>query len=92
MRRGAPLCSRRFTAVDKLLAERRRNAICIPVGLYVTFVGSQEAGRWAMAGRVFVVGVGMTEFEKPGRRDNWGYPDMAREAGTRALQDSLARR
>lgn len=45
-----------------------------------------------MAGRVFVVGVGMTEFEKPGRRDNWGYPDMAREAGTRALQDSLARR
>jgi sterol carrier protein 2 len=33
------------------------------------------------------VGVGMTKFEKPGARD-WDYPDMAREAGTRALQDA----
>ena len=37
--------------------------------------------------RVFVIGVGMTKFEKPGRRD-WAYPDMAREAGTNALQDA----
>jgi acetyl-CoA acetyltransferase len=37
--------------------------------------------------RVFVVGVGMTKFEKPGSRD-WDYPDMAREAGTKALQDA----
>jgi acetyl-CoA acyltransferase len=37
--------------------------------------------------RVFVVGVGMTKFEKPGRRD-WAYPDMAREAGTNALADA----
>jgi acetyl-CoA acyltransferase len=37
--------------------------------------------------RVFVIGVGMTKFEKPGRRD-WDYPDMAREAGTKALQDA----
>lgn len=29
--------------------------------------------------RVFVVGVGMTKFEKPGSRE-WDYPDMAREA------------
>lgn len=32
-----------------------------------------------MANRTFVVGVGMTKFEKPGSRD-WEYPDMAREA------------
>jgi len=38
--------------------------------------------------RVFVVGVGMTKFEKPGRRENWDYPDMARESGTRALEDA----
>ena len=37
--------------------------------------------------RVFVVGVGMTKFEKPGSRE-WDYPDMAREAGTRALEDA----
>ncbi|CAH1773112.1 unnamed protein product [Owenia fusiformis] len=38
--------------------------------------------------RVFVVGVGMTKFEKPGRRDNFDYPDMALEAVTKALKDS----
>jgi acetyl-CoA acetyltransferase len=37
--------------------------------------------------RTFVVGVGMTKFEKPGRRD-WDYPDMGREAGERALEDA----
>jgi acetyl-CoA acyltransferase len=46
-----------------------------------------------VAQRVFVVGVGMTKFEKPGRRTNddgsaWDYPDMAREAGTKALADA----
>ncbi|MVU78804.1 lipid-transfer protein [Nocardia sp. ET3-3] len=45
------------------------------------------------ANRVFVVGVGMTKFEKPGRRKNedgsaWDYPDMARESGTKALADA----
>ena len=43
--------------------------------------------------RVFVIGVGMTKFEKPGRRKNddgsdWDYPDMARESGTMALADA----
>jgi sterol carrier protein 2 len=37
--------------------------------------------------RVFVIGVGMTKFEKPGRRD-WDYPDMAKIAGERALEDA----
>ncbi|MGW5453830.1 lipid-transfer protein [Nocardia sp. NPDC003979] len=46
-----------------------------------------------MTQRVFVVGVGMTKFEKPGRRFNedgsiWDYPDMARESGTKALTDA----
>jgi acetyl-CoA acyltransferase len=40
-----------------------------------------------MGERVFVVGVGMTKFEKPGSRD-WDYPDMVREAGTKALEDA----
>ena len=40
-----------------------------------------------MAGRVFVVGVGMTKFEKPGSRD-WEYPDMAKEAVGKALADA----
>ncbi|MDV7355231.1 lipid-transfer protein [Rhodococcus oxybenzonivorans] len=40
-----------------------------------------------MGNRVFVVGVGMTKFEKPGARE-WDYPDMAREAGGKALADA----
>jgi acetyl-CoA acetyltransferase len=40
-----------------------------------------------MGRRVFVVGVGMTKFEKPGGRE-WDYPDMAREAGNAALEDA----
>ncbi len=40
-----------------------------------------------MSRKVFVVGVGMTKFEKPGSRE-WDYPDMAREAGTNALADA----
>ena len=39
------------------------------------------------ASKVFVVGVGMTKFEKPGARE-WDYPDMARESGTKALEDA----
>ncbi|BBX74239.1 lipid-transfer protein [Mycobacterium shinjukuense] len=38
--------------------------------------------------KVFVVGVGMTKFEKPGSRQGWDYPDMAREAGGHALRDA----
>uniref|UniRef100_A0A8W8JS81 Thiolase N-terminal domain-containing protein n=1 Tax=Magallana gigas TaxID=29159 RepID=A0A8W8JS81_MAGGI len=38
--------------------------------------------------RVFVVGVGMTKFEKPGRKDDFDYPEMAKEAGTKALEDA----
>ncbi len=40
-----------------------------------------------MGRKVFVVGVGMTKFEKPGSKA-WDYPDMAREAGTKALEDA----
>ena len=38
--------------------------------------------------KAYVIGVGMTKFEKPGRREGWDYPDMARESGTKALQDA----
>ena len=40
-----------------------------------------------MSNRTFVIGVGMTKFEKPGSRE-WDYPDMAHEAGTKALADA----
>ena len=40
-----------------------------------------------MGKKVFVVGVGMTKFEKPGSKE-WDYPDMAKEAGTKALADA----
>lgn len=37
--------------------------------------------------KAYVVGVGMTKFEKPETRD-WQYWDMAKEAGTAALDDA----
>ncbi len=40
-----------------------------------------------MGRKTYVIGVGMTKFEKPGSKD-WDYPDMAREAGTKALEDA----
>jgi sterol carrier protein 2 len=40
-----------------------------------------------MGRKVFVIGVGMTKFEKPGSRQ-WDYQDMAREAGQKALADA----
>ena len=40
-----------------------------------------------MTNKVFVAGVGMTKFEKPGSRE-WDYPDMVKEAGTKALEDA----
>jgi len=40
-----------------------------------------------MGRRVFVIGVGMTKFEKPGSKE-WDYPDMGREAGQKALADA----
>ncbi|KAM5248592.1 LOW QUALITY PROTEIN: sterol carrier protein 2-like [Ctenodactylus gundi] len=38
--------------------------------------------------RVFVVGVGMTKFVKPGVDSSGDYPDMAKEAGQKALADA----
>jgi len=40
-----------------------------------------------MPAKTYVVGIGMTKFEKPGSRE-WDYPDMARESGTKALADA----
>ncbi|WIV54139.1 lipid-transfer protein [Amycolatopsis nalaikhensis] len=41
-----------------------------------------------MSRKVYVIGVGMTKFEKPGRREGWDYPQMAKESGTNALRDA----
>ncbi|QNE77732.1 Nonspecific lipid-transfer protein [Streptomyces finlayi] len=40
-----------------------------------------------MTTKAYIVGVGMTKFEKPETRD-WQYWDMAEEAGTKALGDA----
>jgi acetyl-CoA acetyltransferase len=47
----------------------------------------QEQEAQTMSRKVYVVGVGMTKFEKPGSKQ-WDYPDMAREAGQKALADA----
>jgi len=41
----------------------------------------------ANAKKVYVVGCGMTRFEKPGKV-SWDYPDMGKEACTKALRDA----
>ncbi|CAL4191724.1 unnamed protein product, partial [Meganyctiphanes norvegica] len=60
-------------------------------------LGESESGRVAQLlitptmappRKVFVVGVGMTKFEKPGRREDFDYPDMAKESVTKALEDA----
>jgi acetyl-CoA acetyltransferase len=43
-----------------------------------------------MPAKTYVIGVGMTKFEKPGSRE-WDYPDMARESGSKALEDAGVR-
>jgi acetyl-CoA acetyltransferase len=40
-----------------------------------------------MANRTFVIGVGMTKFDKPGTKEG-DYPDWVRTAGARALADA----
>ena len=41
--------------------------------------------------KAYVIGVGMTKFEKPGRRENFDYPDMAKESVGLALNDAKIR-
>ena len=40
-----------------------------------------------MSNRTFVIGVGMTKFDKPGTKEG-DYPDWAKEAGSKALADA----
>ncbi len=40
-----------------------------------------------MSNRTYVIGVGMTKFEKPGTKEG-DYPDWAKEAGEKALADA----
>ena len=40
-----------------------------------------------MSARTFVIGVGMTKFDKPGTKEG-DYPDWAKEAGEKALADA----
>jgi acetyl-CoA acetyltransferase len=43
-----------------------------------------------MSTRAFVIGVGMTKFDKPGTKDG-DYPDWAYEAASKALEDASTR-
>jgi acetyl-CoA acyltransferase len=43
-----------------------------------------------MSNRTFVIGVGMTKFDKPGTKEG-DYPDWAAEAGRKALEDAAIR-
>jgi len=48
-----------------------------------------KAVRHASIGsKTYVVGVGMTKFEKPGSRKNFDYPQMSKEAIERAMEDA----
>ncbi|XP_071443087.1 sterol carrier protein 2 [Hetaerina americana] len=38
--------------------------------------------------KVYVVGVGMTKFEKPGKRQDFDYPEMVKEAVYKAFNDA----
>ena len=40
-----------------------------------------------MSNKTYVIGVGMTKFDKPGTKEG-DYPDWAKEAGEKALQDA----
>src|SRR2546421_4154115 len=40
-----------------------------------------------MSNRTYVIGVGMTKFDKPGTKEG-DYPDWAQEAGSNALADA----
>src|SRR3954452_9209537 len=44
-------------------------------------------GSRRMSNRTFVIGVGMTKFDKPGTKEG-DYPDWAKEAGTKARADA----
>ena len=47
-----------------------------------------RASKSASDKRVFVIGVGMTKFIKPGKDDNPDYHVLAKQAGLRALHDA----
>ena len=38
--------------------------------------------------KVYVIGVSLTKFIKPGKEDNSDYPQMAKQAAYRALHDA----
>jgi hypothetical protein len=83
-RAAQPLCVGRNTATPFLPSTKKTR-----IG---TRVSSHRFSDYMSAPprplrRVFVVGVGMTKFEKPGSRD-WDYPDMVKEAGEAALADA----
>jgi len=46
------------------------------------------ARRATSSGKTYVVGVGMTKFEKPGSRKNFDYPQMCKEACENAMADA----
>lgn len=56
--------------------------------MFVCVPGSEETVKMVHKPKVYVIGVGMTKFEKPGKRENFDYPQMTKEAVNKALQDA----
>ncbi|KAM9459036.1 sterol carrier protein 2 isoform 2-T2 [Salvelinus alpinus] len=86
LRSRAPLKLLRSTLTSQF-GERLSSVLSLfPLGS--TNVSLSTTTRMApQKNRVFVIGVGMTKFEKPGKED-FDYPDMAKIAGERALSDA----
>ncbi|XP_014608028.1 PREDICTED: non-specific lipid-transfer protein [Polistes canadensis] len=42
----------------------------------------------SLKGKIYVIGVGMTKFEKPGKQDGPDFPQLAKEALNNALKDA----
>jgi acetyl-CoA acetyltransferase len=51
----------------------------------------EATGGETVSRRVFVIGIGLTDFVKPSARPDWDYPDMVREAVTAGLEDASIR-
>ena len=65
------------------MAKQNKCSFC-----FVIATTNDERGRAPdMTNRTYVIGVGMTKFDKPGTKEG-DYPDWAKEAGEKALADA----
>ena len=77
------------------IASNNRRVFVIGVGMtkvrqfsifYLQII--RQGDRTLIVDRCIVFYIFVKQFEKPGRRDNFDYPDMAHEAVSKALKDA----